>query len=137
MSFTSYSVLAIIFSQGDFHHCQSSWFSCFPEEKCVRKSQLCDGKSDCRNGRDELNCTKEAVSTVNNCAYSLVSFPNNNLIVITRATHLRSSARMESNVDLIVFDRMTYVMDMCTAATALMRKIAVSFCIISMRVLFA
>ena len=64
--FIHVSVTMMPLLQGDDHYCKDSWFSCFPEEKCIRKSQLCNGKSDCRNGRDELNCTKEAVSPVNN-----------------------------------------------------------------------
>lgn len=38
------------------HHCKPGHFSCQGTEECVSISVLCDGRPDCKDHSDEINC---------------------------------------------------------------------------------
>ena len=38
------------------HRDEIDQWSCYQEESCIRKDQVCDNHNDCSNGEDEQNC---------------------------------------------------------------------------------
>ena len=45
---------------GILDNCQENEYSCTADQKCISKTWLCDGESDCVGGDDEAGCGLQA-----------------------------------------------------------------------------